>query len=70
MLAAALTRTALQFGRSIIMPKLKPPVTTTAQAQAFRRRILAALPAGMTFEPLLTLYMTDNTPADEIRRAR
>ena len=52
------------------MPNLKPPVTTTAQAQAYRERILAALPAGMTFEPLMTLYLTDNTPPDEIRRAR
>ncbi|MCS3389940.1 dihydroorotase [Burkholderia thailandensis] len=70
MLAAVLPHTARQFGRAIIMPNLKPPVTTTAQAQAYRERILAALPAGMTFEPLMTLYLTDNTPADEIRRAR
>lgn len=70
MLAAVLPHTARQFGRAIIMPNLKPPVTTTEQAQAYRARILAALPAGMTFEPLMTLYLTDNTPADEIRRAR
>lgn len=70
MLAAVLPHTARQFGRAIIMPNLKPPVTTTAQAQAYRERILAAVPAGMTFEPLMTLYLTDNTPADEIRRAR
>ncbi|ABK07428.1 dihydroorotase [Burkholderia cenocepacia HI2424] len=70
MLAAVLPHTARQFGRAIVMPNLKPPVTTTAQAQAYRERILAALPAGMTFEPLMTLYLTDNTPPDEIRRAR
>ncbi|MEX3583079.1 MAG: dihydroorotase [Burkholderia sp.] len=70
MLAAVLPHTARQFGRAIIMPNLKPPVTTTAQAEAYRSRILAALPAGMRFEPLMTLYMTDNTPADEIRRAK
>ncbi|MBN3799493.1 dihydroorotase [Burkholderia sp. Ac-20392] len=70
MLAAVLPHTARQFGRAIVMPNLKPPVTTTAQAQAYRERILAALPVGMTFEPLMTLYLTDNTPPDEIRRAR
>jgi dihydroorotase len=51
------------------MPNLKPPVTTTAMAQAYRERILAALPSGMRFEPLMTLYLTDNTDPDEIRRA-
>lgn len=61
---------ARQFGRAIIMPNLKPPVTTTAQALAYRERVLAAVPAGMAFEPLMTLYLTDNTPPDEIRRAR
>ncbi|SMF99201.1 dihydroorotase [Burkholderia singularis] len=70
MLAAVLPHTARQFGRAIIMPNLKPPVTTTAQAHAYRERILAALPAGAAFEPLMTLYLTDNTPPDEIRRAR
>ncbi|WP_186070941.1 dihydroorotase [Burkholderia gladioli] len=70
MLAAVLPHTARQFGRAIIMPNLKPPVTTTAQAEAYRSRILAAVPAGMRFEPLMTLYLTDNTPGDEIRRAR
>ena len=70
MLAAVLPHTARQFGRAIIMPNLKPPVTTTAQAQAYRARILAAIPAGVAFEPLMTLYLTDNTPPDEIRRAR
>ncbi|KWB45645.1 dihydroorotase [Burkholderia ubonensis] len=69
-LAAVLPHTARQFGRAIIMPNLKPPVTTTAQAHAYRERILAAVPAGVTFEPLMTLYLTDNTPPDEIRRAR
>jgi len=52
------------------MPNLKPPVTATALAAAYRDRILAALPAGMTFEPLMTLYLTDNTPPDEILRAK
>ena len=73
MLAAVLPHTARQFGRAIVMPNLKPPVTTTAQARAYRERILAARPAhgpGSAFEPLMTLYLTDNTPPDEIRRAR
>ena len=69
-LASVLPHTARQFGRAIVMPNLKPPVTTTAQARAYRERILAALPAGARFEPLMTLYLTDNMPADEIRRAR
>jgi dihydroorotase len=69
-LAAVVPHTAAQFGRAIIMPNLKPPVTTAAQAVAYRERILAAVPAGMRFEPLLALYLTDNLPADEIRRAR
>jgi dihydroorotase len=62
--------TAAQFGRAIIMPNLKPPVTTAAQAVAYRDRIRAAVPQGMTFEPLMTLYLTDNLPADEIARAK
>jgi dihydroorotase len=70
MLAAVLPHTARQFGRAIVMPNLKPPVTTTEAARAYRERILAALPAGAKFEPLMTLYLTDNTPPDEIRRAR
>ena len=57
---------ARQFARAIVMPNLKPPVTTAAQALAYRERILAALPAGCDFEPLMTLYLTDNTPPDEI----
>ena len=62
--------TAAQFGRAIIMPNLKPPVTTAAQAQAYRQRILAAVPTGVQFDPLMTLYLTDNLPPDEIERAR
>ncbi len=68
-LKAVLPHTARQFARAIVMPNLKPPVTTVAQAAAYRDRILAALPAGMAFEPLMTLYLTDNTPAAEIRAA-
>ena len=62
--------TAAQFGRAIIMPNLKPPVTTAAQALAYRDRIRAAVPQGVDFEPLMTLYLTDNLPADEIARAK
>jgi dihydroorotase len=72
-LAAVLPHTARQFGRAIIMPNLRPPVTTTEMAAAYRERILAALPKdgpAARFEPLMTLYLTDNTPPDEIRRAR
>ncbi|MFZ6649132.1 dihydroorotase [Undibacterium sp. TJN25] len=69
-LASVLPHTAHQFARAIIMPNLKPPVTTTEQAAAYRQRILAALPQGSTFEPLMTLYLTDNTPPEEIRRAK
>lgn len=69
-LKTVLPHTAAQFARAIVMPNLKPPVTTTEQAAAYRQRILAALPAGMQFEPLMTLYLTDNTPPDEIRRAK
>ena len=61
--------TAAQFARAIVMPNLKPPVTSTAMALAYKQRILAALPAGMAFEPLMTLYLTDDMPADEIKRA-
>jgi dihydroorotase len=90
-MAAVLPHTARQFGRAIVMPNLKPPVTTVAMAAAYRDRILAALAAGPAgapstagasgaarsapasdghaFEPLMTLYLTDNTPGDEIRRA-
>lgn len=69
-MAAVVPHTARQFGRAIIMPNLKPPVTTAAQAVAYRERIQAAVPAGLRFEPLMTLYLTDNTPPEEIRRAR
>ena len=68
-LAAVLPHSARQFARAIIMPNLRPPVTTVAAAAAYRQRILAALPAGLDFTPLMTLYLTDNTPVDEIRRA-
>ena len=68
-LRAVLPHSARQFARAIVMPNLRPPVTTVATAVAYRQRILAALPAGMKFEPLMTLYLTDNTPGDEIRRA-
>jgi len=66
---SVLPDTARQFARAIVMPNLMPPVTTTGQAQAYRERILAALPAGAAFEPLMTLYLTDNTTAQEIRHA-
>ncbi len=62
--------TAAQFARAIIMPNLRPPVTTTAHALAYKQRILAAVPEGLDFQPLMTLYLTDNLPADEIARAR
>ena len=62
--------TAAQFGRAIIMPNLRPPVTTAQQAMAYKARIQAAVPEGVPFEPLMTLYLTDNLPADEIRRAK
>ena len=68
-LAAVLPHSARQFARAIVMPNLRPPITTVAMAAEYRQRILTALPAGMSFEPLMTLYLTDNTPADEIRRA-
>ncbi|KQW02563.1 dihydroorotase [Rhizobacter sp. Root1221] len=69
-LASVVPHTARQFGRAIIMPNLKPPVTTAAQAVAYRERILAAVPAGVSFEPLMTLYLTDVLPPDEIVRAK
>ena len=62
--------TAAQFGRAIIMPNLRPPVTTAALAMAYKSRIQAAVPEGMNFEPLMTLYLTDNLAADEIKRAK
>ncbi len=60
---------ARRFARAIIMPNLKPPVTTVEQALDYRQRILAAVPEDLSFEPLMTLYLTDNTSADEIRLA-
>lgn len=68
-LTAVVGHTAAQMGRAIIMPNLKPPVTTTEQAIAYRERILAALPEGSAFEPLMVLYLTDTTPPEEIQRA-
>ena len=76
-LEAVVGATARQFARAIVMPNLKPPVTTVAQALSYRERILAALgkavasdPACAGFEPLMTLYLTDRTSPDEIVRAR
>jgi len=69
-LKAVLPDTARQFARAIVMPNLRPPVTTTELALAYRERILQALPTGMAFEPLMTLYLTDNTSADEIAKAK
>ncbi len=68
-LQAVVPHSSRQFARAIIMPNLRPPVTTVAAAADYRKRILAAVPVGADFEPLMTLYLTDNTPADEIRRA-
>jgi dihydroorotase len=70
LLKTVVPHTAAQFARAIIMPNLKPPVTTAAQALAYKERILAAVPAGMNFEPLMTLYLTDNLPPEEIVRAK
>ncbi len=70
MLAAVLPDTARRFARAIVMPNLKPPVRTVAEADAYRGRIMAALPAGLPFEPLMTLYLTDNTSPEEILKAR
>ena len=69
-MASVLPDTARVFGRAIAMPNLKPPVTTVALAAAYRERLLAAVPAGSTFEPLMTLYLTDNTAPEEIVRAQ
>jgi dihydroorotase len=68
-MASVVGATARQFARAIVMPNLRPPVTTVAQARAYRERILAALGSGAAFEPLMTLYLTDNTPPDEIAAA-
>jgi dihydroorotase len=69
-MAAVLPHTAARFARALVMPNLKPPMTTTAALADYRARILSALPAGTAFEPLMTLYLTDRTPAEEIRKAR
>jgi len=69
-MADVLAHTSRQFARAIVMPNLKPPVTTVAAAAAYRDRILAALPKGTPFAPLMTLYLTDNTAPDEIARAK
>jgi dihydroorotase len=69
LMRAVLPFTAARFARALVMPNLVPPVTTTEQALAYRRRILAAVPAGMTFEPLMTLYLTDRTDPAEADRA-
>ena len=69
-LAAVLPHSARQFARAIVMPNLRPPIVRVEQALAYRRRILEALPEGSRFEPLMTLYLTDSTPPEEMRRAR
>jgi dihydroorotase len=69
-MAAVLPFTAARFARALVMPNLKPPMTTTRALGEYRDRILGALPAGARFEPLMTLYLTDRTPPDEIRRAK
>jgi dihydroorotase len=69
-MAAVLPDTARRFARAIVMPNLKPAVRTTQQALDYRERILAALPEGLAFEPLMTLYLTDDTPPEEIARAK
>ena len=70
LMASVLPDTARQFARAIVMPNLRPPVTSTDMAIAYRERILAALPTGMQFEPLMTLYLTNNTSAAEIKKAK
>ncbi|NBQ90669.1 MAG: dihydroorotase [Betaproteobacteria bacterium] len=69
-MADVVPHTARQFARAIVMPNLRPPVTTAAQAVAYRQRIEAAVPEGLTFTPLMTLYLTDNLAPDEIKRAK
>jgi dihydroorotase len=69
-LASVVADSARRFARAIVMPNLKPAVRTTAQALDYRERILGALPDGAAFEPLMTLYLTDDTPPEEIARAR
>ena len=69
-MASVIEDTARRFGRAIVMPNLQPPVRTTQQALHYRERILGALPEGSSFEPLMTLYLTDDTPPEEIGRAK
>jgi len=69
-LKTVVPHTAAEFGRAIVMPNLKPPVTTATQAAAYKARIQAATPKGVYFEPLMTLYLTDNLASDEIFRAK
>jgi dihydroorotase len=69
-MAAVLPFTARRFARALVMPNLKPPMTTVEALEAYRARILAAVPGGADFQPLMTLYLTDRTPPEEIRRAR
>ncbi len=69
-LQTVVPHTAAQFGRAIIMPNLKPPVTTAELALAYKARIMAAVPQGVAFEPLMTLYLTDNLPPAEIVKAK
>ena len=69
MLAGVLPHTAAHFGRAIIMPNLVPPVTTGAMAAAYRERIMAALPEGMNFEPLMVLYLTEDTDPEDVAAA-
>ena len=69
-LAAVLADSARRFARAVVMPNLRPPLTTVAEALAYRERILAALPEGSDFTPLLTLYLTEATPADELKAAK
>lgn len=69
-LKTVVPHTAVSFGRAVVMPNLRPPVTTAAQALAYRERILAAVPTGVSFDPLMTLYLTDQLPPEEIQRAK
>ena len=68
MLKAVMPFTAKHFGRAILMPNLIPPVTTTKDAVAYRERVMAALPTGSTFKPLMTCYLTDDTDPDDVER--
>ena len=70
LLSQVLADTTAVFARAIVMPNLQPPVTTVSQAAAYRERIIAVLPAGAVFEPLMTLYLTEATTAEELRRAK